>query len=376
MRPRWIPTPEALYTDPRYLAASLAARGLVAAFIPQGGRVPLVAGDPSRTARALGGAEGPAALDEVLDLGLVVLGDDAELILDVAWPEVGARETSTGSPSTPPPASSPSKRCKPSDTPERRLERQHRRRLNLQMERFGLRVGQFKDVPEGVTWEEWNTRNAPVTPPEGVTSRPPSRPVTPRHAPCHAPPVSPSHSPSFPREEGEERDNARERHAPVTPPCHAPAVTPRNAPIGVVTEGDLDRLVKASEGKVSLAASLRHRGVFLSLLTEMGATPELLDVMGELCRSPRAVWPWADRFKGRSGRVDLSFLLGGVKEGGHYEATALTQLVGAAFERLRADGSTPPDDTDPDNPFTGARNFTAERLERERQQRLAAGAPR
>jgi hypothetical protein len=161
---------------------------------------------------------------------------------------------------------------------------------------------------------------------------------------------SPSHSPSGEKDKEKEGlgaradgDNARRQHRDNTPSLgdNAPETTRDNVVSvgGDNTPGAYDRdgvetaLVGASGGKVDLMSAPAHLLRDLHrVMGEMRVTPALARVMGELARDPAAMWKRATPVR----RVTPQFLLGWVEGNGERDARALSELVAAAREKVLA----------------------------------------
>ncbi len=231
-----------------------------------------------------GGRAARAAVQELVDVGLVALDATARVIrLDLhegllSRDEHRPQEPATGV------APSGGPRRKPSDTAERARDRKARYQ-------FAHRLGPFAagkvEIPEGATWESWSAspagaaflalRNAPGTPPGTRSGTPENALERPRNAPPLT--LSPSENKANNRTDSEsERARNAGENAPGTPPG-----TPWNAP-RLSTEERLglhpDDLVAAlrAHGKGSvLVAGGGDSTVALSLqhaLTVLAAGPD------------------------------------------------------------------------------------------------------
>lgn len=299
----WEPTPSALFFDVRFVAASLAAKGMVlVAFVPRSGRVPVVEADIDRTAQVLGGAEGPAALRELLDAGLV-RAEGSHLVLDVAWPELHGRAPApqpTTDGTSPPRASSPEAaaptvtRTKPSDSPEAVSLRAQRSHFNNRTKPGVKPRPEFRDAPPGSTFEAWL-----ASPPGQAWQRrrderargcnAPASPATPPcnaalQTDCNAPATPPPpHTPS-PQRNKEIETHTEGCNAPATPPAATPGVTLQRPGAG------------ALQGGVAACASVEHLGVDPE--AALLALRSLVGKRMNLAHDVRSLSQWAEVVRG------------------------------------------------------------------------------
>jgi hypothetical protein len=95
--------------------------------------------------------------------------------------------------------------------------------------------------------------------------------------------------------------------------------------VGKLSAADVDDVLqRESGGRIDVRSANGPKLALLALLGEMAVTPTELAVAAKLCRTPSAVWPWAEGLKADRSRVTVTWLVGG--EG----APRLHELVAAA----------------------------------------------
>ena len=152
----WVPFPFDFLADPRVKVLSLAARGVLASLIVQargGDRVPYVNHhDAVGTVAVIALREGaPADAQAAVGAEVDALRRADLLSWDDTARELRLHLTAAAPPRARPaePTTSPrATRTKPSDDPARSTLRTHQFY-------FRKRLRQWRDVPEGVTWEAW-----------------------------------------------------------------------------------------------------------------------------------------------------------------------------------------------------------------------------
>jgi hypothetical protein len=95
--------------------------------------------------------------------------------------------------------------------------------------------------------------------------------------------------------------------------------------VGKLSAADVDDVLqRESGGRIDVRSANAPKLALLALLGEMAVTPTELAAAARLCRTPSAVWPWAEGLKADRSRVTVTWLVGG--EG----APRLHELVAAA----------------------------------------------
>jgi len=235
-----------------------------------------------------GGRAARAAVQELVDVGLVALDTAARVIRLDLHEGLLSREEQRPSDLAADVAPRGGPRRKPSDTAERARDRKVRHQ-------FAHRLGPFAagkvEIPDGATWESWSSspagvaflasRNAPGTPPGTRSGTPENAPERPRNAPPLT--LSPSEKKATNAKDTEsERARNAGGNAPGTPPENAGGTPPERPRLPTVERLGLhpDDLVAAlrAHGRGSiLVAGAGDSTVatgLLHALTVLAAGPE------------------------------------------------------------------------------------------------------